>query len=84
VGRGLVRYDVGDVAALEEVREDLGRVPEDADAQRLALALRLFDTLQGRIQIFGEHVEVAGIDATLCAFRVYLDAQGHAFVHGDG
>jgi hypothetical protein len=51
VGRGLVGDGVGDVAALEESREGLGGVPEDADTERVTLAFCLFGTLEGRIQI---------------------------------
>ena len=83
VGRGLVGHDVRHDAAREQLLEDLRRVADEADRATVALALRLLDLAQRRVEIGRHEVEVARLDATLEMLRVDVDDQADAVVHRD-
>jgi hypothetical protein len=84
VGRGLVGDDVGHVAALQQSRERLRRVPEDSYGQRFSLALRLFCTPDGVLEVVATLVQVALGDAPVYPAFVHLDAERYPLVHGYG
>jgi len=87
VGRGLVGDDVdGEVAgevALQEGRDDLGGVAEQADRQRTPGGLGLVGEADRLVEVGGLDVAVAVLDAAVDARLVALDAQRDALVHGD-
>src|SRR5918995_1622992 len=74
VGGGLIRDDVGDVAALQERRKHLGRVAEDSYGQWFSDPFRLFGALYGPVKIVYPLVQVAVGDAPVYPLPVYLDA----------
>src|SRR5215204_109156 len=82
VGGGLVRNDIGDVAALQERRKHLGRVAEDSYGQWFSGALRLCCALYCSVEVVYPLVQVAVGDAPVYPVPVHLDAEGHALVHG--
>src|SRR5919112_916697 len=84
MGGGLVRNDIGDVPALQERRKHLGRVAEYSYGQWFSEPFRLFCALYGPVEIIYPLVQVAVGDAPVYPVPVYLDAESHALVHGDG
>ena len=81
VGRRLVGDHVGLEAAPKQLRHDLGRVRAEADAERAALALCRQAALDRVVEIVGELVEIAGLEAALDPLRIDLDAERDAVVH---
>src|SRR5215211_9531266 len=63
VGRGLVRDDVGDVAALQERREYLSRVAEDSYGQWFSDPFRFLCAFYGLVEVVYPLVQVAVGDA---------------------
>src|SRR5918997_1127199 len=84
VGGGLVRDDVGDVAAFQQCRKHLGRVAEDSYRQWLSDPFSPFGALYGPVEVVYPLVQVAVGDAPVYPTPVHLDAEGHALVHGYG
>jgi hypothetical protein len=84
VGRGLVGEEVGDHVAAVQLGDDVGGVPHQAHAERLALRLRLEHQLQSFVQVAGQAVAVAGVHAALDPGLVDLHPQEGAAVHGGG
>ena len=84
MGRGLVGDDVDGRVVLEQLREDVGGVAEQADRQRLALVAGGRGSSYRVVDIVGLLVEVAELDPAGDPGLVALDADDHAAVHGHG
>ena len=74
----LVGHDVDRGAAAQQLREDVGAVAEQADAERPVGARR---ELERVVDVVGLDVQVAGLEPALDAGRVDLDADRHAAGH---
>ena len=84
VGRGLVGDDVDGRVVLEQLREDVGGVAEQADRQGSLLSRASVALLIASFDVLGLLVEVAELDAAGDPGLVALDADDHAAVHGHG
>jgi len=84
VGRGLVGHQVGEDAALQDLRMDQGGVPDQADGFRDAELLRGQGQIQRLVQVRGHDLAVPGLDPLLDARGVHLHRQDHAVVHRGG
>ena len=84
VRRCLIGDDVGDRAAFDHRRKDLGGVSDEADRERATFAFRFFRPAQGFVEGVRHAVAVAFVDFAGHAVRAYLDVDHHAFVHRDG
>jgi hypothetical protein len=84
VGGGLVRDGIGPHAPAHEFGEDLGRIAEKADGNRLPLAARALDHGERLVEGAGLRVEVAGAQAHLDALRRALDREHGGARHGGG
>ena len=67
----------------QHLRDQGGRVADDADGQRLAVALGGQRQLDAVVQRVGDHVQVARLDPAAQPVRVDVDDQADAVVHGD-
>ena len=84
MGRGLVGDDVDGGVALEQGREHVGGVAEQADGLRFALVLRGCRAADGVVDVVRLLVEVAVLDPPGDPGLVALHADDHAAVHRDG
>ena len=82
VGARLVGHHVDRRAAGDELGQDLGRVAEQPDRQRAALALRRLQPRERVVERSRPLVEVALADPPLDPLQVDLDAERAALVHG--
>ncbi len=78
VGGGLVGDDVDGGVHREQLRDQFGRVAEDADGQRPALVAGLGGELERVVEGVGPHVQVPVLDAALDGARIAVDADGDA------
>src|SRR5690606_41488810 len=81
---GLVGDDVDLDAAPQQLGEDLRRVADQPDAQRPPLPPRGGAALDGVVQVVGDDVEVAVLDAATQPRRVDVDDEAHARVERHG
>ncbi len=79
IGEGL-RHD----AALLETPQQVDRVAEPADRDRLALRLRLEGAIDRGVEAVDLDIEVPVVDALREPLAAHLRHQADAFVHGDG
>ena len=83
VGRRLVGDDVDGHAAAQQLRQHLGAVADHPDRPGAPLADRGLAGGDGGVQIGGELVEVAVLDAAPQPGRVDVDDEAHAAVQRD-
>ena len=81
VGAGLVGDDVGVEAAAQQLRDNLGGVRAEADAERAPLRLGRLAARDRVVEVVGPLVEVARLEPAADPLRVDLDAQRDAVVH---
>src|SRR5205823_9525580 len=67
-----------------ELGVHVSRVADDRDRTRLLLRAAGLDAAKRGVEIRGDLVEVAGVEPTLDARRIDLDAEEHAAGHGRG
>ena len=79
----LVGDDVGGEPVFEQPRKHFGGVADDAHRQGAPLVARTDATAHGIVEVDGDLVEVARLDAPLGAGGVDLDAEGDTIVHRD-
>ena len=84
VRRGLVGDDVDRGVRVEQEREQVGGVAEQANGQGLALVPSSDGPADGVVRVVRLLVEVAELDAPGDPGLVALDADAHAAVHGHG
>ncbi len=84
VSGGLVRHEVGQDAAPEDLGVHLGGVADQPDGFRDAPALGGEREIQRLVQVRGHDLAVAGLDPLLDSLGIHLHRQDHAVVHGDG
>ena len=83
VGTGLIGHDVDVHAAAHDFRQDVGAIAHQAYGQGTLLAPRRFTERQGFVEILGELVAIASVDAALDAGAVDVDGQNHAAIQRD-
>ena len=83
VRRGLVGDDIGNLIPPEELGQDLGAVPDEADRERLPGPDGLLRPAEGLVEALGHAVAVALADLARDALRVHLDVDDDAAVHRD-
>ena len=83
VGAGLVGDDVDRHAAAQQLGEDLGSVADDPDRPGPTLGLGAQHLLDGVVEVVGDLIEVAVVDAAVQAGGVDVDHEADALVHGD-
>ena len=81
---GLVGQDVGAHVTLQQVRQNIGRVAEQADRKRCLGFAAPFDDGQRLIEVFGLHVEILGAQAHLDAARLAFDGEARGPRHDGG
>ena len=84
MGGCLIGDDVDGNAAAQQLRQHGRGIADHADRESLAVMLRLEDAIDGIVEIVGDLVEVAGLDAALQARAVDVDHEADALVHRDG
>ena len=84
VRRGLVGHDVRHDATGDQLLEHLGGVADEADRAAVALRPGLLDLAQRGVEVGGDEIEVARLDAAVEVVRVDVDDQADAVVHRDG
>ena len=82
VRRGLVGHRVRAHAAPQHLRQQLRRVAEQADRDRLALARRTCDQLECLVERFDADVEIARLEPLLDAVAAALDREHRGAGHG--
>ena len=84
VRRGLIGDEVWSEPAAHELGIHVRGVAEERDRQRLLRFDGLIGEAQGLVERICRDVHVGGLDTTLDAVRVDLDAERDAAGHGDG
>ena len=84
VGGGLVGDDVGDDAAPDYLRVDVGGIGDETDRQRPTLGLGGEHHVERRVEVGGDHVEIADRLALLGPLRIDVDAEDGGAGHAAG
>ncbi len=80
----LLRHEIGQNAALYELRIDLRRVAEERDADRLVFRDCVVDAGEGAVQVVDAHVDVTRVDPLLDPRGVDLDREAREARHRRG
>ena len=83
VGAGLVGHQVRVPAAARELRQDVGGVPTRATECRCRSRRQPSTVCERLVEVVGQLVEVAGIEALAGARLVHLDDERGSAVHRD-
>ena len=81
---GLVGDDVDRSLPLEQLRKHVCGIRMQADREAAALVASGDGLREHVVDVVGEHIEVAVLDAAVDARAVDVDADGDAVVHGHG
>ena len=84
MGRGLIGDDVGRHSPAQQFGDDRCCIAHDAYREGPAVVLGLEHAVDRIVEIVGDLVEVAGLDAALQARAVDVDHEADALVHRDG
>src|SRR5205807_9385493 len=79
----LIGNDVQHNAKPNELRINVGRVPDEPDAEHLTLGAGLFDELECIIKSLRDLHEITGLNTPTYAVDINLHAQSHTLVHLD-
>src|SRR5438132_13488524 len=82
MGRRLIGKDVGHDVVVQQLRDDLGGVPDQTDGEGLSLALRFQNEVESFFEVASHAVQITRLKTALDAGWIDLDAEESGAVHG--